>query len=65
MGLRQEPHHGIGICHRAGKEMLTRSKAKSMAKRVGRETGRNIHAYECRYCDRWHIGNIRKLLFGR
>jgi hypothetical protein len=60
VGLRQQPHHGSGVCRSAGKDKLTKSMAKSMAKRLQQRTGRNIAAYECRACRHWHVGAIRR-----
>jgi hypothetical protein len=60
MGLAEDPNHGSGICASAGKGMLTKSAAKSMAKRCGRQTGRNIQAYNCRACGYWHVGTLRR-----
>jgi hypothetical protein len=43
-----------------GKNCLTKSQAKKLAKRQARNTGLNIQAYACRTCRRWHVGTLRR-----
>lgn len=58
MGLR-EPPRARDLCPVSGKERLTRGKAKSLAKRLRGDV--NLHAYECRSCGGWHVGNKRRI----
>jgi hypothetical protein len=58
MGLKQDPH-GDEFCPISGKVRLTKSQAKSMAKRQKRGTW-NLQAYRCRTCGGWHVGNVRR-----
>lgn len=58
VGLSMQPKIGTGICWAGGKDKLTRSQAKSLAKRA-HWNGR-LDAYLCRHCGRWHVGNRRE-----
>lgn len=57
MGLRNDPN-GQEFCPVSGKARLTRSEAKSTAKRQ-RGQSWNLQAYKCRTCRGWHVGNKR------
>lgn len=44
-----------------GKEKFSREKAIVEMHRLGFETGDTISAYECEFCDAWHVGNSNKI----
>lgn len=51
------------VCLPTGKDCLTRSQAKSVAKRMNRQSKRrvfNLTAFECQHGPHWHVGNRRK-----
>lgn len=60
MGQRSDPN-GQEFCPLSGKALLTKSQAKSTAKRQARRGGAsvNLTAYKCRTCGGWHVGNRR------
>jgi len=58
MGL-STPLRARVLCERTGKERLTKSEAKSMAKRMQRSHGANLSAFECWTCRGWHVGKRR------
>lgn len=62
MGLAHDPTgRDLLTCARSSKAILTKSQAKSMAKRIQkRGPAHHVEAYRCRYCDKWHVGNERQ-----
>jgi hypothetical protein len=44
----------------SGKARLTKSVAKSTAKRQSAKAAGNLQAYKCRACGGWHVGNLRR-----
>lgn len=57
MGLSQDPNSDE-FCTASGKARVSRSVAKSTAKR--QRGGGNLQAYKCRACGGWHVGNLRR-----
>lgn len=49
-------------CHRKVR-YGRRKTAKSAVLAMRAKGALNLHAYECRYCDGWHIGHKRSVLF--
>lgn len=50
---------GTRFCPHFHKACLTKSQAKSLAKRSSRKSGLNVTPYECRTCGKWHVGTKR------
>lgn len=40
-----------------GKERLTKANAIQMMHEIANRTGDWISAYDCRFCEWWHVGN--------
>ena len=51
---------GGDICEYANKNRLTKSQAKTIAKRDARHSGKNTSAYKCPSCKGWHVGWKRR-----
>ncbi len=65
MGLKGDPEFRE-TCSGSGKARLTKSAAKSTAKRMAKtRKGENIQAYLCRMCGGWHVGGKRRFTDSR
>lgn len=59
MGLAVDPAAAL-TCARTGKALMTKSCAKSTAKRMAkRGHSLRLEAYRCQHCGKWHVGNRR------
>jgi D-serine deaminase-like pyridoxal phosphate-dependent protein len=51
-----KPYKDVDQCYSTGKMKLTKSQAKSMAKRMQKTTGLRIDAFYCYTCHKYHVG---------
>lgn len=62
MARASKPIPGDYSCGDLSKKRMTKSEAKSTAKRIQRLHGRLVDAYWCATCGGWHVGTRRKFV---
>ena len=60
MGLSRDPGPETApVCPKVGKMQMTKSEAKSYAKRSEHRSGLPMQAFKCGSCGHWHTGKKR------